>query len=515
MRLCCEFSLNMTTIKRCGLSASDKSELLKKFDELPVMTQAQAAAKLQISQPTLCKLLQNREKIARLSSDSNVNKNRKRKRCGKDEDVETALKEWFTCVREKDARVNGPLLKMKAEQLAQRMGKQDFVATDGWFRRWVARENIMYCKPVGEQGEADGVAANVWIRDEWPKIIADYSPSQIYNADETGLYYRALPEHTFVFKDKKVKGVKACKERVTVLCCVSMSGQKRPLLVIGKSRNPRCFKGVKKLPTQYRANTNAWMTSSIFSEWLCDWDAELTENILLLVDNCTAHVMNPQLKHIKVVFLPANTTSILQPCDQGIIRTAKAYYRREMRLRIIQVIDEQLTVDGAQSGEFRANEIAKKTSLLDALHLLVRAWNSVSTSTIENCFRKGGFSVTESSVEEEDDFPIFDDIPKAVFEEWMAIDDRLQTSYIPSEEELCSRIMNRDTEEDMSDDDEVVLQPVPTCREMLHALDILRRGVQHYGDDFQLQYKYENYISTIICNVPKQTKIDNFFPKLT
>lgn len=63
---------------------------------------------------------------------------RKRKRCGKGEHVETALKEWFTSVREKDTRVHRPLLKRNAEQLAQRMGKQDFVATDGWFKRWVA-----------------------------------------------------------------------------------------------------------------------------------------------------------------------------------------------------------------------------------------------------------------------------------------------------------------------------------------------------------------------------------------
>ncbi|XKL63957.1 hypothetical protein PGB90_006321 [Kerria lacca] len=230
------------------------------------MTQAEAPAQLKISQPTLSRLLRNRKTIAGMYNDSNVNKNRKRKRCGKDEDVETALKEWFTCVREKDASVNGPLLKMKAEHFPQRMEKSNFVATDGWFRTWIAREKITYCKPADEQGEADEVAAYTLIRDEWPKIIADYLPTQIYNADETGLYYRTLPEHTFIFQDEKTKRFKACKERVTVLCCASLSGQKRPLLVISKSAIPRCFKGVKNLPTEYRANINTWMTTSIFSE---------------------------------------------------------------------------------------------------------------------------------------------------------------------------------------------------------------------------------------------------------
>lgn len=210
------------------------------------------------------------------------------------------------------------------------------------------------------------MAADMRIRVEWPKIIANYSPSKIYNADETGLYYRAFPEHTFAFQNEKVKWVKTCKERVTLLCCVSMSGQKRPSLVIGKSCNSQCFKGVRKLPTEYRANKNAWMTSSIFSEWLCDWDASLTQNIVLLIDNCIAHAVHLQLNHIKLVYLPANTTSILQPCDEGIIRIMKAYYRHEMRGRIPYLIDDE-----AHSVEFFANDMAKKSSLLDALHLLV------------------------------------------------------------------------------------------------------------------------------------------------
>ena len=40
-------------------------------------------------------------------------------------------------------------------------------------------------------------------------------------------YYRALPEHTYFFKDETAKRVKVCTERITVLCYVSMSGEKK------------------------------------------------------------------------------------------------------------------------------------------------------------------------------------------------------------------------------------------------------------------------------------------------
>ena len=159
-----------------------------------------------------------------------------------------------------------------------------------------------------------------------------------------------------------------------------MQGKKQRLLVIGKSHNPRCFKGIKKLPVEYKANANAWMTSVIFKEWLMKWDNQLTKNIIFLVDNCTAHAVNVTLNHIKLIFLPANTTSLLQPLDQGIIRSLKAHYRREMRANVLEQIEDVKKVS--------ANNLAKKTNLLEALHLLALSWKHVSEETIQNCLRK-------------------------------------------------------------------------------------------------------------------------------
>lgn len=49
-----------------------------------------------------------------------------------------------------------------------------------------------------------------------------------------------------------------------MLVGANMSGtEKLPLLVIGKSANPRCFKN-KKLPVAYMSNKKSWMTGKIF-----------------------------------------------------------------------------------------------------------------------------------------------------------------------------------------------------------------------------------------------------------
>ena len=52
---------------------------------------------------------------------------------------------------------------------------------------------------------------------------------------------------------------------------------------------------------------------------------------LLLLDNAPAHPSDKSLVahngRIRVLYLPANTTSIIQPMDQGVIVSAKRMYR--------------------------------------------------------------------------------------------------------------------------------------------------------------------------------------------
>ena len=84
----------------------------------------------------------------------------------------------------------------------------------------------------------------------------------------------------------------------------------------------------------YRNNSKAWMLSTLFQEWLQDFDYLVGQKyggqrVLLLLDNCSSHKLdNLVLSCVDVYFLPPNTTSKLQPLDAGIIMAFKKHYRR-------------------------------------------------------------------------------------------------------------------------------------------------------------------------------------------
>ncbi|XP_056442513.1 tigger transposable element-derived protein 6 [Gadus chalcogrammus] len=337
----------------------------------------------------------------------------------------------------------------------------------------------------------------------------EYSEESIWNADETGIYFRALPDGTLTFKSDNKRGGKKSKERITAMFACSAAGEKKELFVIGKSQSPRCFKHVRTLPVRYAANANAWMTGALFMEWLKDWDRKLGQerkSILLLVDNCSAHNLKTTLRNIRLEFLPKNTTSILQPCDQGIIRTAKAYFRKEMARSVLRQIDE--------GNRAAAADIAKKISLLDAILMLRDAWADVEASTIRNCWRKGGLVMSP----EEEPTPV--DPPAEIstdeFEQWIESDDSTPVSEIVTDEDIISEVQERfgagpsgaRSEEDEDEEEETV---VPSRAEMRNAVCILKTGLLHVGfKNFDLLHRFEKEVNSVLDNTLIQGTMDKY-----
>ena len=129
------------------------------------------------------------------------------------------------------------------------------------------------------------------------------------------------------------------------------------------------------------------MDSVLFEEWVRDVNKKFQaegRKVALIIDNCPAHPIIENLSHVKLVFLPPNTTSVSQPMDQGVIRCLKAHYRKRLVKLILRSLD--------------SNKPLPKVSLLTALQLLVSAWNKVSQITIVNCFKKAKISEKDQTI---------------------------------------------------------------------------------------------------------------------
>lgn len=72
----------------------------------------------------------------------------------------------------------------------------EFEPNTGWLWRWQRRENISLKKIQGESASNDIQSANNYVHCVLPQLLQDYDLCDIFNADESGLFYKALPSST-------------------------------------------------------------------------------------------------------------------------------------------------------------------------------------------------------------------------------------------------------------------------------------------------------------------------------
>lgn len=244
----------------------DKINLIKESETVPKPTQAELSKKYGIGKSTVCDILKNKEKY---KTEWEQNSSKSKVRIGyscKYGDVNDLTFKWFEQARGKNVPISGPLICEKAVSIAESLGISDFKASAGWLTSFKSRQNIKFFKICGESADVDCEVVDDY-RLRIPDITKDYSPDNIFNCDETALFYRTLPDKTLSVKTAECKGGKLSKDRVTVLLCCSATGEKYKPLVIGKALNPRCFKNVKvaELPVSWKSNKKAWMTRVVFA----------------------------------------------------------------------------------------------------------------------------------------------------------------------------------------------------------------------------------------------------------
>lgn len=190
-------------------------------------TNAELARRYDLSRSGITRILQdNRKQQDELRLANGMSEKMKRPRVV--DGLGAPLKKWIDYMRGNFATfqvgVSKQMIFAEAQYLSQHMLNQsDFNPTDTWFENFLKRFGLRYTRLHGEAGGVEDSEDALLSMNKLREVIAQFKPSQVYNMDETGLFYASLPNGTYfdVTKEEKksMRGAESftCKDRVSIL----------------------------------------------------------------------------------------------------------------------------------------------------------------------------------------------------------------------------------------------------------------------------------------------------------
>ena len=101
--------------------------------------------------------------------------------------VNDSLHDYYLLACSKNIYPDGPVLKEKAIEIADKLGVEGFKASNGWLDKWKKRHFIKRVTVCGESGDVSGPTVDSW-KERMPEILNGY---------ETGCFWRSLPDKGF------------------------------------------------------------------------------------------------------------------------------------------------------------------------------------------------------------------------------------------------------------------------------------------------------------------------------
>lgn len=284
--------------------------------------------------------------------------------------------------------VTGPMLQKKAVELNTELnGSSTFKGSPGFVNKFKKRHNIKCLTTHPADKRTSG---------QFCQDLANYinktktSLDKIYNADKTGLCWKMVPSKLPIINDKSQPFEKILyKDRVALMMCTNATGShKLPILVIGKNNQSHCFNNVQFLPVFYEEQQNATMDSELMLKWYKDiflpeieqHHGSNDQQCLLLLENTPCQLSVEQFNTIsqrcRVIFLPSNIKSLVQPVNQGIIAKCKQIYKSDF----LRIVFTENTFEGVQ-------RVLKSFDLLRCCYLISKAWNSITDTFIRKAWK--------------------------------------------------------------------------------------------------------------------------------
>lgn len=369
--------------KHKTLSMSEKVEILKRIDS------GESANKLAveygIGRATINGLKRKKESIISCHENSPVE--RKTLRRGAYPLVDATVYSWYLQQKVQNIQISSQLLQRKAKFFYSKLCPEEgeFKASEGWLHNFRKRFGIGYLSIEGEK--TINVNATLPYQKLFLKKIEELNltPDQIYNATESGIFWRLLPENTFITSESASDN-KVVKEQVTFMVCANAAGShKIKLLLVGKSEASKTFENCA-LPVRYVREKRGWIDRELFKNWF-DKDfvpsvrqhlveKNLPKRALLILDNAPGHPdeLISDDGSITAMFLPPKSMPLIQSMEQNVIQAVKMRYWKNLLVHILSQSEEpQMAL--------------KKLNMNDVYLFFVDSWDLVGPNLIRSSWK--------------------------------------------------------------------------------------------------------------------------------
>ena len=164
---------------------------------------------------------------------------------------------WIQKALEYNVTITGNVIQQKTLKFSELLSNNTFKASSGWLDKFKQRYSIKEYNKHGESQSAP-IEQIPEMREELKEFLKNYRREDIFNCDETGLYWKMEP--TRGLSTAPISGLKLHKERVTILLTCNATGtEKLKPVFIHKYKNPHPLKNLPKtsLPVEYYWNSTA------------------------------------------------------------------------------------------------------------------------------------------------------------------------------------------------------------------------------------------------------------------
>ncbi|CAH0520993.1 unnamed protein product [Peronospora belbahrii] len=348
--------------------------------------------------------------------------------------IEDMLYKWQMQI-ELDApalKITGELLQSKAMEFRNKiladysselsdeviMSLTDFKASNGWLHRYMQRRSMRSLSKLHSQTGHTAMLSDRMNYEQRVQKVRDLlltiSPDCIWNLDELVLRHRTTSARLDSVINMDVRSL----ERISIAIALSASGEKLHLQVVGKDPNPDSLKAVDTITNygvQYRDRCRAAHDAHTIADFIQAMNQEAASRKqvwYLVLDSCTAHVaaahtLNPsglfrngfRLESIVLLFMPPCPSGDVQPLHQGILRSFKLRFRREMLqtllyehekwAAVVRGDQQRHNIDATSSEGSPVHDVFDvhaHTHLRNTLTWLQKAWESIPQSFIRQAW---------------------------------------------------------------------------------------------------------------------------------